>query len=289
MIQTARSRTPATDTDDSEGVLFPRKGLKPKVSSYLTQQSAPSFPSRTNSTITNNAYHQHLPSWSTDQTIPDPDVGKLIDSVMSRLLAEPYCGLDSRFNGSLLQIFEAFRHVNDENIQLQSLLEQEINKCSSLERAIHESAKQWSREREEFQAEVRRLELIVAKGERGLAEVTLVRQDSLLRYGQRIRDNIKADKTLETVFEFLERTRRREDAKWNSQRGKKAMHAFKNVFADEMKSDDEKGPYFAVGKHEKIVQDLSTSTFAHRPTGWYSGRRIAIGANQADYRALPND
>lgn len=221
MIQPARSRTPAADTDDSEGVLSPRKGLKPKLSSYFTQQNPSSLPSRTVSTVTNNAFHQNFPSWSNDEPIPDPDVNKLVDSLMSRLLAEPYYGLDSRFNGTLLQIFECFRTNQDDKDKLQLLLHQEIDRRSSLERAMHDSAQKWSRQREEFQAEIRRLELIIAKGERGLAEVTLARQDSLLRYGQRIRNNITADKTLETVFEFLERTRRLEDERWSSQRGKK--------------------------------------------------------------------
>lgn len=224
MIQPARSRTPAADTDDSDGFAFlspttPRKGLKPKFSSYFAQPSALSLPNATDAPLINDFFHQTFPSWS-GQT-PDPDADKLIDSIMSRLLAEPYYSLESRFNGSLLLIFEAFRNLKDEKSDLQLHLQREIERRKTLELAVQDSAERLERERREFKAEIRRLEVLLAKGENGVAEVTLARQDSLLRYGQRIRDNIKADKTLETVFEFLERTKTRVDKRWSSQRGKK--------------------------------------------------------------------
>lgn len=149
---------------------------------------------------------------------PNPDVDGLIDAIMTRLMANPNDGLGPRFNTQLLQIFEGFRHLHDEKYQLQTDVQQEAERRAAVERAMCESAEQWEVERQEFKAEVKRLELILAKGERGLAEVTLARQDSVLRRGRGRKDRNR-DTTLEAVFEFLERSRRYEEHLWHSQRG----------------------------------------------------------------------
>ena len=87
---------------------------------------------------------------------------------------------------------------------------------------MHDSARHWDTERQQYKAQVKRLELVLAKGNRGLAEVTLARQDSVLRHDRSNRNNVNSDKTLETILEFLERSKRYEDKMWSSQRGKKA-------------------------------------------------------------------
>ena len=86
-----------------------------------------------------------------------------------------------------------------------------------MEHALHHSSQQWQQERQDYKAEVKRLELLLAKGKRGLAEVTLARQDSILRHGKQ--RSLSGDDTLETIFEFLEKTKRYEDSAWSSQRG----------------------------------------------------------------------
>lgn len=225
MIQPTRTRTPAVDTDESEGFLSPttpRKGLRPKLSSYFSQHAASAGPSKTDLQFGNDLFSTDLPSWSVDDLAPNPDAERLIDSVMSRLLANPYKSLDIRFNGVLLEIFECYRNINDARKRLQSDLQQEAGRRSTVERAMHDSAQQWDREKQEYKAEVKRLELLLSEGERGLAEVTLARQDSVLRHGQRHRSETRSDKALETIFEFLERTKRYEDKMWSSQRGETA-------------------------------------------------------------------
>ena len=136
---------------------------------------------------------------------------------MCKLLAEPYRPLDSRFNTMLMQIFEGYRHLKDEKdrIGLQHL--QETEKRDAFEQALHHASQQWEVERQEYKAEVKRLELILAQGKRGLAEVTLARQDSMLRRSKQY--SVGNDDSLETIFEFLEKTKRYEDRAWSSQRG----------------------------------------------------------------------
>ena len=221
MIQPARVRTPAVEPD--EGSLLspttPRKGLKPKLSSYFSQNTTLSGPSKTDVVSEEDVFAQTswYTSWSANGSAQSPDVERLIESVMCKLLADPYRPLDSRFNSMLMQIFEGYRHLRDEKNRLQLQLQQEAEKRDALEQALHDASDQWEVERQDYKAEVKRLELILAQGKRGLAEVTLVRQDSVLRHGKQ--HSIGNDDTLETIFEFLEKTKRYEDRAWSSQRG----------------------------------------------------------------------
>lgn len=226
MIQPTRARTPAVDFEDSDlstistskatlsSPTAPRIGLKPKFSAYFTQQ--PATPSRAD---VDGLFSPQFPSWPPDEPLPNPDAESLVDSVMCRLLASPNDSLDLRFNGVLLQIFESFRSIHDERNQLALELQEWKERLYALESAVQRSAEQWQREKLDYKAEVKRLELILAKGKRGLAEVTLARQDSVLR--GRHRTNIsEMDDSLETILKFLEKTKRYEDKVWSSQRGK---------------------------------------------------------------------
>lgn len=138
---------------------------------------------------------------------------------MCRLMSNPYDGLDPRFNGMLMQIFECYRNASDEKVQLHVQLDDEITRRKALLQALQHSQKLWSEEREDYKSEVKRLELLLAKGKRGLAEVTFARQDSELRQKNDDRRSMLVDNGLETIFELLERTNRYDDKAWSSQRG----------------------------------------------------------------------
>jgi hypothetical protein len=124
-----------------------------------------------------------------------------------------------------MQIFESYRHLKDDKDRLHQQLEQETEKRNALEHALHRASLQWETEKHDYKAEVKRLELILAKGKRGLAEVTLARQDSVIRHGKR--HSKSNDDTMETIFEFLEKTKRYEDRAWSSQRGMRAKRSSK--------------------------------------------------------------
>lgn len=222
MIQPARSRTPGVGTDEPDNLLSPttpRKGLKPKLSSYFTQHAAPTAAGRFELSHACETLPPGLPAWPTTDAAPNPDPERLIDSVMNRLLAGPDRPLDSRFNGILLEIFESFRNLTDEKTLAQSHAQTEIEKRLALERTMREAAEQWDREKQIYKAEIKRLELLLSKGARGLAEVTLARQNSMLRCKRGNEDDVSKEKTLESIFEFLERSRRNEEKIWTSQRG----------------------------------------------------------------------
>lgn len=223
-IQPTRTRTPAVDFEEADGIhppMTPRKGLKPKFSSYFMQHANGAGTSKKESpSPRNDAGDFEWPTWPAEDPYPSPDADVLIDSVMCRILGSPYEGLHPRFNGVLLQIFEGFRSLADEKQRLLAKSEHEVDRVSEMERVMQRSAKQWNREKQEYKAEIKRLELLLAKGKGGLAEVTLARQDSLLRLHQAEKSS-KARKhdTLETIFQFMEKNKKNEERVWNHQRG----------------------------------------------------------------------
>ena len=201
--------------------MTPRKGLKPKFS-YFSQHANGAGPSKKESSSQRNDVDDfEWPTWPAEDPYPSPDADVLIDSVMCRILGSPYEGLHPRFNGVLLQIFEGFRSLADEKQRLLAKAEQDSDRVSEMEKVMQKSAKQWNGEKQEYKAEIKRLELMLAKGKGGLAEVTLARQDSLLRIHQAERSS-KARKhdTLETIFQFMEKNKKHEEKVWNNQRGR---------------------------------------------------------------------
>ena len=229
MIQPTRARTPAIDFEDGELSTVPvinpssspttsRRGLKPKISSYFTQHTTSAVPGKTDLAFGDDLFSPIYPSWPADDPLPSLDAESLIDSIMCRLLADPYGRLDPRFNSMLLHIFESFRDMIDRKNRLVDNLNDANDRCHAIERTMYRSAEQWNRERQDYKDEVKRLELILANGKRGLAEVTLARQDSVLRH-RNWRSSPDLDSSLETIFEFLEKSKRYEDKTWSSQRG----------------------------------------------------------------------
>lgn len=229
MIQPTRARTPAVEHEDSDAVASPttpKRGLKPKFSSYFSHHGATAHAVKTEPSYTSlneEFFPSRLPSWPDDQPYPNPNADELMNSVMCRLMSEPYASLEPRFNGMLLQIFECYRDICDEKLQLQARLEDEVNGRKIVVQRLKSTQNQWSEEMQDYKAEVKRLELLLAKGKRGVAEVTLARQDSLLRQKDADRRSRAENDGLETIFEFLEKTKRYEDKAWSSQRGKKSI------------------------------------------------------------------
>lgn len=221
-----------TESDFTSGFGSTRKKVRPKISSYFSHRSF--GPSTT---------HGKSSIWSADQrasikenistpsqTWPEecePDADQIMDSMMRTLIAEPYRPLDVKHNSPLLMIFEGFRNLRDENASLVRKLKYEVETRFSQHHEMEVERQRWQQEREEFQAEVKRLELIISKDKEGVAEVMRARRGSLLRKEHRRRTASSANKSnedsRETLVEFLQRTRiedeKRQEAAQKSQRG----------------------------------------------------------------------
>lgn len=138
---------------------------------------------------------------------------------MRALLVEPYHALDPAHNSSLMMIFEAYRTMCDQNAALAKRLQVEVSCRDTAELETERAEQRWQVDKEEYKNEIKRLELIIAKGKWGLAEVVRARQNSVLRRGRQGTAATGVDDQKETVFEFLERTRAEDNDARRSQRG----------------------------------------------------------------------
>lgn len=214
-MQPARSRTPAQttpvlDTDQYEdyfSVPSPRRRLKPKLSSYFTHTSKTSLQDEL-------AVTADLPTWPPDELYPSPQPEIVMDALMCRIMSSPLDRLDASHNSSLMLIFEAYMKLKDENEQLHSQMQMETRSTEAIIAKFNMAEKDWEDDRQGYKNEIKRLEVLLAKlSRRGVAEVTLARQDSRF-HGREGLDR------KETVFEFLEKTKRYDpDQSWSSQRG----------------------------------------------------------------------
>ncbi|KAL1583224.1 hypothetical protein WHR41_07830 [Cladosporium halotolerans] len=232
-IPPSRSRTPMLESPEIDQGMrppsalagpstrppTPKRGLRPKLSSYLSQSAPFGAASKEPEPFFADHLTPSFPSWAVEDTFPNTSAEQLIHAVMCRLMARPYESLESRFNGSLLQIFEAYRQLADERDRLEKRLAEEVDGRSADRSAMQKAERRWEDEKETYKAEVKRLELVIAKGKRGVAEVALVRQDSLIRGRKMMAGNHDdEDDGKETVFEFLEKTKMFEPKDWSGQR-----------------------------------------------------------------------
>jgi hypothetical protein len=143
-------------------------------------------------------------------------------------MSSPCAPLDAQFNGILLRIFEAFLLLRDEKDALQVKLDNVFREQKSRVSDLEAAQKEWQQEKEEYKVEIKRLEILLARtSERGVAEVTLARQESLIRHHRPSTRTRKVDDgpdngtsaRKENVLEILDRTLRRDQHVWNNQRG----------------------------------------------------------------------
>jgi hypothetical protein len=196
----------------------PKRGLRPMLSSYLPQ-SGPFATTIKPEPEPSDGPTRRFPSWAVEDTFPNPSAEQLTDAVTCRLMSQPYDALPAGFNGTLLQILEAYRDLSDERDRLERRITEEVESRLAERSATQQAESLWEEERRTYKAEVKRLELVIAKGKRGVADVALVRQDSLIRRRKQAITPADEDDGKETVFEFLEKTKRFEDPSWSGQRG----------------------------------------------------------------------
>ncbi|KAL1306022.1 hypothetical protein AAFC00_004152 [Neodothiora populina] len=227
-VQSLRVRTPLphVDSDDVSSDMVtalttPRKKLRPRLSSYFSHHmpstGIDNLP-RSSPDLVSMPQQQEQPD-SRDTYVCQIEPQRLMECILTKLMVDPFHTLDARDNSSLLMIFESYRTLCDQNAALSEKLQNEVDCRYAVEVEAEKTEKRWQQEREDYRAEVRRLEILVAKGQRGLVDLVNARQYSTLRRDRRRAEvAIDADHK-ETVFEFLERTRLEDAEAKRSQRG----------------------------------------------------------------------
>ncbi|OAF99555.1 uncharacterized protein CC84DRAFT_365135 [Paraphaeosphaeria sporulosa] len=171
----SRAPTPTifhVDTDDVRrditlDVPNPRKATKPKLARYLSGYLAVKDVSKE-------------PEFSVPWLEIPPASREYVDpmaslqSVFSHMTTNPSCPIPLHYNNGIFRVFEDYRKVRDEKERLDDLLHETFEGYRAVERFFEKAEA-------EYQAEIRRLELLIARGTSGMDGVIKARRDSTVR------------------------------------------------------------------------------------------------------------
>jgi site-specific DNA-adenine methylase len=110
-----------------------------------------------------------------------------------------------------LHLLEDYRGLRLEKDKIEELLKQTLD-------GFKEAEERWTTEEAGYRAEIRRLELIIARGKQGMTELTRTREHSVIKR-KRTHHKSPSDEKLETAYEFLSRDQIYQDAMRQGQRG----------------------------------------------------------------------
>ncbi|KAL1620304.1 hypothetical protein SLS54_006088 [Diplodia seriata] len=172
-----------------------RSGPRKKISSYFSHRPNKYFDGPTTEIWS--------PGGTTNDT-PSPDISTMIDAIFIKLCNQPFDGLPEQMNSSILHVIEAYRNLNVEKEQLDERLEEMSSR-------LDEAQKTWEKEERDFRAEIKRLELIIAKGKNGMSRLMASRQDSVVNRKKSYRTqaglSTPATRGVETVTKQEPRTK----------------------------------------------------------------------------------
>lgn len=187
----AATPTLQVDVDDtrSEGVSeasTPRRATKPKLSrlmsSYRNLKETPKEP-------------EFGTPWSEDAPPPytspvDPLMS--LQSTYSHMIALPTQPIPVDYNNGLFRVFEDYRKVRQEREHLDSLLQEALEDYKNADTC-------WAETESRYQAEIRRLELLIARGTSGMTGLVRARQDSVVNRRPLHRKTISVDRPAGTL------------------------------------------------------------------------------------------
>lgn len=102
------------------------------------------------------------------------------ESILATMLANPNGSLPRHQNSALFQVLEAYR-VTSKNF------ENLVDKYQELQEDLVVTKRQWAEEENQFRDEIKRLEIVIARGDEGLSSVVNVRANSVVNRQRKIR------------------------------------------------------------------------------------------------------
>ncbi|TID14266.1 hypothetical protein E6O75_ATG09345 [Venturia nashicola] len=115
----------------------------------------------------------------------DAKLEAIISSITSSINNGINKPLSVQTQGPLLRVFEAYRLLVDEKGDLGRKLAEAVSHNNTTLDTLEGERRRWKEDELNYKAEIKRLEVIIANGKIGLAEVALARQTSLIRRGAR--------------------------------------------------------------------------------------------------------
>jgi hypothetical protein len=165
-IQASRPATPVSgqptdDIEDTQGERVepstPRRDSKPKLTRYTSLFS--SFKDTKDSKGPNFAEPWDLAIAPLPAYV-DPKVA--IQSVRTHMLSFSMVPIPLEHNSNLFRVFEDYHKMRDKNDHLDTMLQ-------DTRQTLQYSGEQWAKEERRYEEEIRRLELLIARGTTGVA------------------------------------------------------------------------------------------------------------------------
>ncbi|KAF2738209.1 hypothetical protein EJ04DRAFT_429414 [Polyplosphaeria fusca] len=138
--------------------------------------------------------------WSEDFPLfPPPFVDPLevVQSVRSHINRIPTESIPLQHTSGLLRVFEDYRKVREAKERLDALIKDLVEDYKKAEET-------WNETEDRYQAEIRRLELIIARGASGMSVLMKARQGSIIDKRQSNKKRMRKDPAM-TAFELLTR------------------------------------------------------------------------------------
>jgi hypothetical protein len=208
-----RSKTPINDDVDdrhsehgSENSTS-RHRSRPKLSRYLSSYLAITAPPKSDEFASDfwNNLGQPL------DPVEKVDPYMVVQSIHTMIMKNPSRPIPAAHNSNLLHIIENHRNLCEEKERLGGLLKDTLD-------GFKEAEQRWITEEHNFRSEIRRLELILARGKQGMTELMRARQGSIIQRKRKIHKT-PSEEQLETFFEFLTRDQIDQDNMREGQRG----------------------------------------------------------------------
>jgi hypothetical protein len=154
--------------------LEPKRHLRPKLFTRASQYFGKSHPSlRFCSTYFSDVQPQ--------KNLHDANINSIVSSITASINKDFAKPLSVQNNGAILRVFEAYRMLNEEKDDLVDRLAEAVSHNNTTLDTLEGERRRWKEDELNYKAEVKKLEVIIANGKTGLAEVTLARQSSLIR------------------------------------------------------------------------------------------------------------
>lgn len=200
----------------------PKRRPRPKLSSYI------SYLSGVNANRPESLYKAETSSLNPlaqvkpREEIRAVNIDSMIGSLHATLMESPLQSLSAQHNSRLFHLFEAYRNLAEEKETLQAKLTEEREHRLKILSNYCDAENRWQGEEADYKAEIRRLELLVAQGEKGIAGVFRARQDSVLKKRQGRQDK-PPSANRQTMYGFVGESKPAQDSTKERQTGKSAI------------------------------------------------------------------
>ncbi|KAI9894073.1 MAG: hypothetical protein M1814_004843 [Vezdaea aestivalis] len=129
------------------------------------------------------------PGYNGLEQTPSADPWRMAETVLTRLMSQPLQDpLPPKYNSRMLHVLEAYRDQRQIISQLEEELASEVQARQEDSAAFKKAGRAWERESEQWQAEVKRLEVLIANGQTGMEGVMHARAGSIVRRQTKVED-----------------------------------------------------------------------------------------------------